>query len=179
MIPLFLGLQIANHLMLAMVFAAGLWWSQVRGGVAGGTDWHGLHVGLGVAAGLFCTLAHVGTYMYFMATYKWLWAASEKAGLPPDRFVAPARRRKSQAFPAAMGAILMTMLAMFAGAGADATAGSWWPPDVHLAVAALAIAANLLAAMRQWQLIRGQQQLMDQALARLNADPNIVVSTGV
>ncbi len=175
MIPLFLGLQIANLLLLTMVFATGLWFSQAQGGAAAGGELYGFHIGLGIAAGLLCTLAHVATYMYFMATYKWLWAASEKAGLDPDRYVAPAKRRKSQSFPTVMGAIAATMAAMFAGAGADATAGAWWPAEAHLAIGAVAIGVNLLAAARQFQLIRAQQRLMDEALALLNADPHVSV----
>lgn len=175
MIPLFLGLQAANHLLLLIAFGAGLWFSEFRGGAAGGSDWHGYHVGLGIMAGLFCTFAHVGTYMYFMATFKWLRAATEKAGLDPRRFAQPARRNKSRSFPLMMGAIAATMLAMFAGAAADPTAGAWWPGQVHLVVAAAAIAINFAAAARLFMLVREQGRLMDGALAILNADPKVTV----
>jgi hypothetical protein len=179
MIPLFLGLQIANHLLLLIVFGTGLWFSEVQGGPwaaeAGESGLYGFHVATGIAAGLFCAMAHVAVYMYFMATYKWLWAATEKAGLDPQRYVAPAKRRKSQSFPVVMGAIVMTMAAMFAGAGADPSGGAWWPRQAHLIVAAAAIGANLIAALREFVLIRQQQHLMDDALAVLNQNPHVQV----
>ena len=171
MLSLFLGLQIANHAVLLIVFTVGLWFGVLFDEGAGGYGGlYPFHVGLGIAAGLLCTAANLGVYTYFMATHKWLWAASEKAGVALGTYVEPAQRNKSRAFPATMGPIVATMLAMFAGAAADRTLAAWWPGEVHLGVAAAAVAVNLLGALRQFHLIRSQQRLMDAALALFNPD---------
>jgi hypothetical protein len=68
-----------------------------------------------------------------------------------------------------MAAIVLTMLAMFAGAGADPAVNRLWPVQVHLMMAALAIAVNVLCAFSEYQHIRAQSQLMDDAIERVSA----------
>jgi hypothetical protein len=167
MIPLFLGLSAANLLLLAIVFGLGLFAVDPAGKA---TTMYGYHLVMGFAAGLLTALAHLAVYTYFMATSKWLNAAADKAGLDPARYVSPALARKRRVLPVALGAIGVTMLAMFAGAAADPTVRPWWPAEVHLATAALAIAANALGALMEYRLIRDQGALMDLALAVFNTD---------
>lgn len=166
MIPLFLGLTAANLLLLLGVFSLGLFVVDHTGSVTGA---HSLHLLLGIAAGLLCALTHVGVYMYHMATARWLQAATDKIGADPMRWAAPALERKRKVFAVVMGAIVITMLTMFAGAGADPTAGRWWPGEVHLMMGVLAIAMNVSAAISEYRHIRAQGAMMDDALAVLNA----------
>ncbi len=175
MIPLFLGLTAANLSLLLGVFTLGLFVVDHTGSV---TNSHSLHLLLGVCAGLLCALTHVGVYMYHMATARWLQAATDKVGMDPMRWAAPALARKRKVFAVVMSAIVITMLTMFAGAGADPTAGRWWPGEVHLMMGVLAIAMNVSAAISEYRHIRAQGAMMDDALAVLNqsrqADVNVL-----
>jgi hypothetical protein len=171
MIPLFLGLTAANLLLLGVVFVLGL------GAIDGGrpTGLYAYHISLAIAAGLMTALTHVAGYMYFMATSKWLRAATDKAALNPAAYAEPAAVNKRRVLPLVMGAIVATMLAMFAGAAADPTMNAWWPGEVHLAVAAIAIGVNALGAVGEYRLIRAQGKLMDEALIEVNRTPGVVV----
>lgn len=172
MIPLFLGLSFANLLLLATVFGAGL---LVIDSFGKPTWVYSYHLALGFAAGLMTLLAHLGVYTYFMATSRWLQAATEKANLDVNDFAVPAYAAKRRVFPVAMTAIVVTMLTMFAGAAADPTVRPWWPGEVHLTIAALALAANALCALLEYRLIRVQGRRMDNALAILNRTPGLVI----
>lgn len=166
MIPLFVGLSAANILLLLIVFAMGL--IVMDGGGEPGVMYP-YHLALGFAAGLMVLAAHLGTFMYFMATTRWLQAACDKANLDQARFAAPALRRKSLALRIALAAIGMTMLTMFAGAGADRTLRPLWPAEVHLLLATATIAVNVLCAIMAFPLIRAQGRLMDDAITRVTA----------
>lgn len=164
MISLFLGLTGANLALLVVTLSMGLFAADAVGEP---TRWYGLHVGVAIMSGMFCVLAQVAVYTYFMATTKWLGAATDKAALDPRRFVEPARRRKLFAFGVCMTPVAVVMLAMFAGAGADPTAGQpWWPAQVHLALAVAAVVINMVAAILQYRLIRAQGELIDEAARR-------------
>ena len=120
-------------------------------------------------AGLLAIFVHSVTFTYFMATTKWLQAATDKADLDPVRFVTDARRRKSRALALCMAAVVATMLAAFTGAGADMAASPHWPTPLHLAMAVTAVAANLLCTLALYRHVRGRGRLMDEAIAILNA----------
>ncbi len=171
MIPIFLGLTIANLALLGLTFGLGLF--ATDGGRPSG--WYEYHLLLGIGAGLMAVLTHLAIYTYFMATTRWLGAAADKAGLALDRFVVPAARRKGRAFAVVMMTIVATMLTMFAGAGADPTRGALWPGEVHLALAGGLIVVHLGAAVAEYRLIGGQGALMDEALVLTNRQ----VGTGV
>ncbi len=157
MIPIFVGLAGANLLLLAVSFTLGI------AGV------YRYHLVMGIGAGLMCTLAHVAVFTYFMGTAKWLAAATDKLGADPRRFSLPASQNKRRAFPVIMIPILATMLAMFAGAGADPAAHPLWPIQVHFVLALLAIAVNLAAHLHEYRAIRRQGQLMDEALRTIGS----------
>lgn len=165
---LFLGLHAANLLLLLVTFILGL---LAIDGDARPTSMYTVHLAMGIGAGLMATAAHIATYMYFMATTKWLHAATDKAGLDIARFVKPAAANKSRVFTLIMAAIMITMLTMFAGAGADPTMVALWPGEVHLVMAATTIAANLIAALYEYRYIGRQAALMDEALAILTPPP--------
>lgn len=171
MIPLFLGLAAANVLLMGIVFFLGL---MAIGPDAIPSRFYAFHISMAIASGLMMLLAHVGTYMYFMATSRWLEAATNKAGLSAARFHDPARKRKSKVFAAMMAAVTLTMLTMFAGAAADPTVNPLWPGEVHMVLAIAAITVNLLAHAVQFQHIRSQSRLMDEAVAILNAPSNSI-----
>lgn len=169
MIPLFLGLTLANFLTLGFAFAMGF--SAYEGAQPG--DGYGLHIAMGMIAGLVSALCHCAVFTYFMATTKWLQAATDKAGLDRQRFVASPIARKRRAFMVAMAAIGVTMITAFGGAATDTIA--WWPDHLHITLATLALLGNAVCAVLEYKLIRGQQGNMDAALAVLNDMPGVEV----
>ena len=176
MVPLFIGLTAANLILLCGVFVIGL---LTPGSGVGDkpTGFYAYHLSLGIAAGMVTLAAHLAVYMYFMATSRWLQAATDKANLNPNDFAAPALRGKRRVLPCVMGAIVAVMLTMFAGAAADPTVNPWWPGEVHLAVGAIAIVANAFCAVVEFRMIKKQGKLMDDALAILNRLPGVVVQS--
>lgn len=165
MIPLFFGLTAANLLLMASVFVLGTLTMDMDNAP---TFIYPYHIALGVAVGLIATLTHVAVYTYFMATTKWLRAATDKANLDPAFYVEIPMRRKRRALPISMIAIIATMLCLFAGAGADTTLHPLWPSEVHLISAILAIAVNFLCAAAQYVLIRDQSRLINAAVEVVN-----------
>jgi len=168
MISLFLGLSTANLLLLTMALGLGLFATD---GAHVPTSLFTVHITIGIASGIMTLVTHIGTYTYFMATSKWLQAATDKADLDPARFVAPALARKTRVLAASGAAIAVTMLTMFAGAASDPTMPNPWNSGIHMAMAMATLMINLVAAIVQFPQVRQQGLLMDQALAILNAAP--------
>ena len=164
MIPLFLGLTAVNLLSLTAVFVVGLALNDAGGEAA---SLYTMHVMLGILAGLACALTHVAVFTYFMATTKWLGAATVKASLDESSFVADSLRRKGRAFVLAMVAIVATTVTMIGGAGADKAVSPLWTPQLHLLAGALTIALNFLCAIGEYKLIAVQGRQMDEAAAIL------------
>ena len=162
---IFLGLTVANLLVLATTFALGLLTIDMAGTP---TAMYPYHLVLAIFAGMLAMLVHMTTFTYFMATTKWLRVATDKKGLDPNRFVVPALAQKRRVFGLCMAAVITTMLAMFAGAGADPTVDPWWPGKVHFVLASVAVAANLICALGQYRFIRERGRTIDQVLAILN-----------
>ncbi len=164
MLSIFLGLTASNLILLLTVFALGFAHSLIAASPT-------LHITLGIAAGLMTAFAHLAVYTYFMATARWLHAATDKANLPPNTYIQPALNRKSRALRWSMLAITTVLLTMFAGAAADPSVNPWWSSTVHLLIAAIAITTNLLAALVQFKLIQAQSNLIRRALHAVNQLP--------
>lgn len=165
MIPLFLGLTLANLLSLLMVFVLGL-----DAKVAGEpTASYEKHVAMAVFAGLLAVAVHVIVYTYFMATTKWLAAATDKAGLDAKVFIDLPQRRKKQVLLMVLGAVSLTMATMFAGAATDIGRA---PQGLHLTLACILLLGHSSIAWLEFQAIRRQGRIMDAALAILNQDPS-------
>lgn len=155
-------MTIANLLLLCSVFGLGLF-AVVDGRPTG---WYAYHIGMALGAGMMTLVTHIGTYMYFMATTRWLEAAAAKVGLDVATYVTAPLRRKARVFPLMMAAVGSVMLAMFAGAAADPTVRPWFSGEVHLVIAALAIVINAVCALAELRLIKAQSALVDDAAAR-------------
>ena len=164
MISLFLGLSTGNVLLLGLTMTLG--WFATDAHTP--TSLYVFHITIGIAAGLMATLTHTAVYMYFMATSRWLQAATNKANLDPSRFVNPAMARKHRVLGVAMAAITMTVLTLFSGAAADPTVQPWLPANIHMAMGLATLMVNLIAAVAQFPLVRQQSLLMDQTLSILN-----------
>lgn len=164
MITLFIGLTAANLLSLTAVFVVGL---VLKDGGGEPGSLYSIHITLGIIAGLLCALTHVTIFTYFMATTKWLGAATYKAALDHNQFVANSLQRKKHAFRLVMIAITTTTLTMIGGAGADSAAAPLWPPQVHLLLATVTIAVNFLCALSEYKLIAVQGRQIKEAASIL------------
>ena len=161
MIPLFIGLTLANLLGLC---AAGALGYASREGYAVG-PWHIL---AGAMASLVCCGVHCVVFTYFVATAKWVQHAVTVKQLDPS-LTAPTRSFKAQAFPAAMLAIAVVFLTAFVGAAADNYHGRYhaW----HHALGVAALVTNVVVALVEYRAIDRNARLIDGVLALINAAP--------
>jgi hypothetical protein len=153
MIPLFLGLTLANLICLCTAAALGYWYGS---GEAAG-QWH---VVAGALAAIVCCAVHCVVFTYFVATAKWVQHAIAVKGLDPA-LASPTRSFKAQAFPAALAAIAMVFVTAVLGAAAD---NQYVRPLVHHLVALAMIATNVLTAIAEYGAIRGNGLLIDRVL---------------
>jgi hypothetical protein len=160
MLPLFLGLTLANLLTLAVAAALGY---------AGTADpaWKPHHQLAGVLATLTCCAVHCIVFTYFIATAKWARHAVAVKRLDPS-LLAPTRSFKAQAFPAALLAITVTFLTAVVGV---ATLSYEIPRAAHHALALASLTTNALVAAVEFRAIRRNGLLIDQLLAQIAALP--------
>jgi hypothetical protein len=160
MIPLFLGLSIAN--MTALLLAVGLGYAGVSGG-GGLRAWHMLS---GAIAVLLCIAVHCVVFTYFIATAKWIQHAVTVKGLP-DTYSSPTRSFKAQAFPAALCAMGSVFIAAMFGAATDnQMVSTTW----HHLMALGALAVNLGAAVLEYAAIGRNGRLIDRILGEAAAN---------
>ncbi|MCE9591956.1 MAG: hypothetical protein K8S99_15725 [Planctomycetes bacterium] len=184
MIPVFIGFTIAN---LGLMLAAFILGTFILDANDRATILYSYHMDMGIYIALLSAGTHVLVYTYFMASTKWLRAATDKANLDPAVYVDIPAARKRRVLPIAMLAMASTMTCVFAGAWVDRNlAEDWrrdpagktlgvvtpatlsdtteWGRQLHLGTAVLAIAVNLGCAWAEYTLIRAQSQLMKTAL---------------
>ncbi len=135
-----------------------------------------IHLFFGIGTGMLCFAVHVIIFMYFMATSRWIHAASDKANLDEKKYADPSLKNKSKVLAYAMIAIVSMMLTMMAGASADLSV-KLLPPTVHMFIAIFMIATNSYIAMLQYSLIKQQKNMMTTVLDILNNMPNITIIT--
>lgn len=158
MIPLFLGLTLANVLGLATALTLG-YMSLARGAV------RPYHLLAGALAAILCIAVHSIVFTYFIATAKWIQHAVVVRGLDPA-LAAPTRSFKAMAFPAA----LLCMLAVFAAAVMGALHDTYgMSRTVHHLAALGAIVVNLGGAAVEFAAIARNGRLIDEILARIGA----------
>ena len=158
MIPLFIGLTLAN--LVGLGTAAALGYAAGAGYAVG--PWHVLS---GALAALLCCAVHCVVFTYFAATAKWVQHAIAVKHLDP-LLASPTRSFKAHAFPAALAAMAVTFAAAVAGAGADNFQGAW--PAWHHALAVSTFVVNLLAAVVEFRAISRNGRLIDGVLERVN-----------
>jgi hypothetical protein len=156
MIPLFLGLTLANLTCLSIALILG----YLR---AAGRDVGQYHLIAGALAAIACCGVHCVVFTYFVATAKWVQHAILVKGLDAA-LAAPTRSFKLQAFPAALLAMLMVFLTAVMGAAVDnyRIAPLW-----HHATALAMLATNVIVAAVEFAAIRRNGLLVDDILARI------------
>ena len=156
MIPLFVGLTLVNLLTFAVAGALG--YLSVAGTGQNLRGWHMLAGGL---AGIVACGVHCFVFTYFVATAKWMQHAVVTKKLD-ESFIAPTRSFKKQAFPAAMFAIAVSLIATFSGAARDTRMIS---QTAHHAITAGAFAINILVAIVEYRALARNGLLIDSILA--------------
>jgi hypothetical protein len=154
MIPLFLGLTLAN--LACLMTTAALGYTRSADPAAAQR-----HVALGFVSAILCCAVHCVAFTYFIATAKWVRHAVALRSLDPS-LLAPTRSFKAQAFPAALASMLAVFIAAVTGAAAENFAVS---PAVHHAAALAALAVNVLSAAAELLAIRRNGALIDRVLA--------------
>src|SRR2546421_4801150 len=104
MIPLFLGLTLANLAALLGTIAIGYLASS------GGAAWQGKHMVAGALAAIFCVAVHCIVFTYFLATAKWIEHAVVVKGLDAA-YATPTRGLRRRAFPAAGAGVASAFIA--------------------------------------------------------------------
>ena len=156
MIPLFLGLTLANlaALVTAAVFGyLALSHESLR-------QWHML---AGALATLICCAVHCVVFTYFIATAKWIQHAVNVKQLDAE-LTKPTRSFKSQALPAALVAIGVVFITAFVGA---ATFSYGLRPSIHHVLAIASLVINALCAAVEYRAIVRNGALIDRILAQL------------
>jgi hypothetical protein len=157
MIPLFLGLTIANLAALLATVALGYV------AVSGNASIRGWHMLGGTLAAILCIAVHCIVFTYFIATAKWIQHAVTVKGLDAT-YVTPTRSFKVLAFPAALGAIQAVFNTANFGAAAEThVLGTIW----HHLMALGAIGVNLFAAAVEYGAIQRNGRLIDRILAEM------------
>ena len=157
MIPLFLGLTIANLTALLITIGVGYF------AAAGASSARTLHMVAGLLTALLCVAVHCTVFTYFMATSKWVQHAVTIKKLDVA-YVTPTRSFKAHAFPAALGAMLAVFLTAILGAAVDnkMVSAGW-----HHAFALAAVGVNLLAAVVEYAAISRNGKLIDRLLSEI------------
>jgi hypothetical protein len=126
--------------LLALVAAFGLGFaSQAVGGAASGATIYFLHFVLGLIAVHTALAVHCLIFIYFLGTGRWVKEVALAYGIPDQPLPRLTRDLKRRTFPPALLAMLTTIAAGSAGAGAY-----WrdWHWSVHAALAAAALLVN-------------------------------------
>jgi hypothetical protein len=158
MIPLFLGLTIANLTALLISTTLGY-----IGAGTGPSSARTLHMVAGLLAALLCVAVHCTVFTYFMATSKWVQHAVTVKRLDAA-YVTPTRSFKAQAFPAALAAMLAVFLTAILGAAVD---NQMLSPGWHQALALAAVGVNMLSAAVEYAAINRNGKLIDRLLAEI------------
>jgi hypothetical protein len=159
MIPLFLGLTIAN--LAALLGTMGLGYAAAGG--AASASLRGWHMLAGALSAILCIAVHCIVFTYFIATAKWIQHAVSVKGLDAA-YTLPTRSFRAQAFPAALAAIAAVFVAAMFGAAADTRLVSvGW----HHAVVLGAFGVNLLSASLEYMAVSRNGKLIDRILAEI------------
>ncbi|MCH8827956.1 MAG: hypothetical protein IID45_00100 [Planctomycetes bacterium] len=131
-----------------------------------------LHFLTAVAGLMFASLVHAIVLTYFMGTGRWMEETGNVYRLS-DEWRAESQRLKYRTFPWMAGALVMLILTGAFGAIADpATLGTegWGgvsAATVHFLVASIAVAANILINVMEYQAIGRNSQLVENVLAEV------------
>jgi hypothetical protein len=159
MARLFTVLAVINMTALLATFAAGTasrFWSH---------DLYLLHFTLGLFTAIGTLLVHCLIFTYFLGTGRWVKEVGLAYRLPDEGLPKTTRELKRTSFPPALIAMLVTIAASAAGAGAQLRDWEWY---VHGGLAVATILVNLWAFRLEIANLRVNAVILDQVLVEVD-----------
>ena len=160
-----LGLASLNGIVLLMTFAVGFM-SEGRVNVSPGvplTDaqrMFTIHLIAGLSSALLTLLLHSLIFTYFIGTGRWVQEVANAYRLS-ESLHEKSRRLKSRAFPYILGSILLVIMTAILGAATDR---GLLDPNIHLALAALAIGFNFWSYFVEYHAVVANGELLSQIM---------------
>jgi hypothetical protein len=166
MTRIFTTLAAADTLALLAAFTVG-WWSKLSHGPGGdgGISIYLLHLLLGLFAALTTLFVHCLIFIYFLGTGRWVKEVALAYDLPDEPFYRVTRVLKRQTFPAALGAMVVTMLTAAAGQGVQVLG---WPWVVHFGLALVTLAVNGLVFVVEYRNLLRNAATLDSVLREVD-----------
>ena len=155
MLPIFVGLAIANTILLFLTIGTGA--AHVSGKIPFGT-----HFSAGVFTTLFTCLVHSIVFTYFIGTGKWIKEEAAKGKLRGDDWIPQTKKFKVQSSPVALYAILLIIATAFLGASVKSHASPimYW---LHRGFAYFTLVFNCYALYVEGKVIRENSRLLEAA----------------
>ncbi len=169
MARLFVILASLNTLALVAVFVLGLlskFWDH--------QNFFLPHFTFGLFTAIGTLLVHFIIFTYFLGTGRWVKEVGLAYDLPDEDLPRKTRELKRQSFPPALTAMLITIAASAAGAGAQMQVWSWW---VHFILAIITLIVNLWAFRLEYHCVRVNGQVMEAVLEevdRIRAEQGLI-----
>jgi hypothetical protein len=155
MARIYTGLAAWNLLFLALAAALGF----LRGGVVEPR----IHLLAGLYAAMFCCLVHAIVFAHFIGSGKWIKKGAAAAAMPDlEHIVGRTRKLKGKTFPFALFSMLLVVATAVLGGGADQGAVA---PAVHLVLALLTLALNVVGTVFERSAMRENSALIDRVAA--------------
>lgn len=124
-----------------------------------------VHFSLGLLAAILTLLVHCLIFTYFLGTGRWVKEVGLAYELPDALLPRQTRELKRSTFPPALVAMLVTIAAVAAGAGAQLRE---WPWQVHAALAGAALLVNFWAFSVEYRNLRANALVIDQVLREVD-----------
>ncbi len=168
MTRILLRLTAFNLLALTTTFVIG-WISFFRAGRINPDDpTYDLHVYLGLFAGITNLGVHGLIFIYFLGTGRWVKEVAIAYRIPDQPLPKLTRELKRRAFPPALAAMLVPIVASYAGAGVATKEWSW---VYHALLAVASLLVNLWAFRIEYRLRRHQRRADRRGHARGRSHP--------
>jgi hypothetical protein len=167
MTRIFTPLAILNTLALLAAYAVGVV-SKLRESAHNPVDsTYLVHFGLGLGTAMLTLFVHCQVFTYFLGTGRWVKEVTLAYELPDTPWHKGTRELKRRTYPVALTAMLGTIAAAAAGAGAQLQE-KWWPWPVHATLATLALLVNLWAFRREYRNINENTSIIEDVTAEVD-----------
>jgi len=165
MTRIFTVLAVLNTLLLGAAYFVGVL-SKLRDSLHNGSDpTYLVHFSLGLAAAVVTLLVHCLIFTYFLGTGRWVKEVTLAYDLPDEPWHKETRELKRRTYPLALTAMLLTIAAAAAGAGAHV---GQWPWEVHALVATLALLANIGICILEYRNVERNSAILDQVMVEVD-----------
>jgi H+/gluconate symporter-like permease len=122
------------------------------------------HIVAALVASVLVLLVHCLVFTYLLGTGRWVKEVSQAYGVPQEEGIAASRQLKRQAYPSAMLAMLVVIFTAGSGAAIHTDPDSWIGLT-HPVLSVLTLLANGWAFVREYQVIRANQAVLDRMMS--------------